>query len=396
MNYAHHHCQLSDRPFHFHFHFQEVCRTSLSIARRLLGMLIALALLANPASVRPGPPFEAEGTIEFHNYLRASGVSDPPLRFLMIVSNDCWFARLSPVQPTAFDYQEAAYDGTNLYHLVRLHLPPGQSSKNVATARIFNNQQVVYDLLGHPIGPLWLMLASSSTLRGSKDNRVPPVVTLGLFEIELYHQRPFLQRAYWQIQDDYPNLPLSAVYLDDGETKTSPQFAPAKRNPPFDKGFTNVTYRVLEQSDISGFRVPSLAQLDTFRPDLRGEPALIHYTKYLARVERWSTNIQSIPFLPKLPGATVISDGRVFATAGVHTYLAGQNWPTLEAVTNLPGFREKVRATKLSRSEWNPPAPGQGRAWIVRVTLILLFLIWPGWFLLHHLRTYLSRKTRNK
>lgn len=52
----------------------------------------------------------------------------------------------------------------------------------MATAWIYDNQRVVYDMFAHQMGPIWLMLASSASFQAAKDGLVDPAVMLGLFE----------------------------------------------------------------------------------------------------------------------------------------------------------------------------------------------------------------------
>lgn len=350
-----------------------------TLRRGILGLVFSMACLC-PTAQGAGQVFEAEGTLVFHNFLSSSAKTRPPIRFSAIVSNGCWFARITPTVTTAFEYQEAAYDGRNLYHLIRLNLAHGRaaSTGNVATAWIYNNQKVIYDIFGHEIGAVWLMLASADSFRGSVNGLVDPAVTLGLFEIEHYHERPFKQQAKWSLQREFPGLPLEVVYLDDGEIKTSPQFTAYKRKPPFDLGFTNVVYRVTSLTNCGGFEVPWSAELDTFRPNPNGQPQLVHFTRYVIALTRWSNQSRPVEFKPRLPGLTVIRDARVFEAVGNHSHLAADEWPALDKITNAAGFADKAKITQVARAAWSVgKAPPDRRSRLARLCLLSVLLAPP-------------------
>jgi hypothetical protein len=245
--------------------------------------------------------------------------------------------RLVPVVESGMLYEEAAFDGATLYHLSRLDLrnvkrltDKPMSSFNVATAGIYNRQRVVNGMFGHPFAPLWLVFASGEYLKTCSNNLVEPVIMLGLFELDHYYERPFKVAARWSLQTSPPFLPVEALYLDDGEVKTDPQFPPYKRKPPFDTGFTNVTYKVLEFTNCAGVEVPRVAEVDTYRPDWGGKPELLHFMRYRISVERWTNGTRPTLFRPKLPGKTSISDTRALETFGTFSYHATNDWPSVE------------------------------------------------------------------
>lgn len=132
--------------------------------------------------------------------------------------------------------------------------------------------------------------------------------------------------------------------------KSSPQFAPARRKPPFDEGFTNAVFRVTSLTNWGGAQVPWSAELDTFRPAPGDQPRLVRYTRYEIMLTKWSKNPKEVEFKPRLPGLTTISDARVFHLVGSHTYLAREDWPSLEEVTRAAGFAQKAEVVKAARA----------------------------------------------
>jgi hypothetical protein len=96
---------------------------------------------------------------------------------------------------------------------------------------------------------------------------------------------------------------------------------------PFDRGFTNVVYRVTESTNFSGIRLPGEAVLDTFGPEpWSNRPELVHYTRYSIRITGLSTNAGRVQFRPELPGPTKICDARVNRPKKTETRLFG-TWP---------------------------------------------------------------------
>jgi hypothetical protein len=264
----------------------------------------------------------------------------------MTVSNQCWFVRVTPLAKDAFEYQEAAYDGRTLYHLFRTDLrdiPAAQNlpagSYSVATATIYQNQRVVYDVFGHHIAPLWLMFASSQYFLSLTNNLAEPALLLGLFEAQDFWKNPFRIPARWKLQAEPPHLPVEVVYWDDGEIKADPPFLPRKRPPPLDKGFTNVVFRVTQTARFAGYNVPGEAEVATYKPSPGGVPPIRGFLQYRIVVHDWQPTIAATQFKPKLPGRTAISDRRLYSMVDSLTYTATNDWPTLERLTNLPAYK---------------------------------------------------------
>jgi hypothetical protein len=289
--------------------------------------------------------FAAAGTVEFENLwakdpdivraaknfgLKSHGSNT--MHFTIVVSNSCYLLRLEPTIQGPVVYHEAGFDGQTLYFLSTLNItdlrkdPRLGGKPNVATAWMYDQQRVVYDLSGHEMGPVWLMLASSHYLRNTANGLIEPPLTLGLFENNDYFPRPFTIPAFWRLQRTCPFLPLEVTCCDDGETKTAPPFHNANREPPFDAGFTNIMFRVTGTREFEGIEVPSSAQLDTYRPALGGKPELRPYTRYRVSLNKWSMGIPETSFIPKLPGPTTISDKRTSGGAP-HTTRMSTEWP---------------------------------------------------------------------
>lgn len=302
-----------------------------------------------PAGVSLGPEpaatqFVAEGTVDYYNSWAAEDLKTHPgftpvvtstMNFTVIVSNACYLMRLEPTKENAILYHEAGFDGKTLYFLSRMNFsspqnaPGVRSGPNVATAWIYDRQRVVYSLFAHEMGPVWLMFASGDYLRGVTNGLVEPPLTLGLFENDDYYARPFMIPAQWALQPAFPFLPLSVTCQDDGESKTAPPFRNARREPPFDAGFTNLVFKVTGTGNFDGVAVPCSGELETYRVDVRGKPELRPYTRYRVALNRWSMGIPATCFIPKLPGPTSFNDTRHYASRGSHCIVADQ-WPTEE------------------------------------------------------------------
>ncbi|HOX59035.1 MAG TPA: hypothetical protein P5205_18020 [Candidatus Paceibacterota bacterium] len=299
-----------------------------------------------PAGEKPGSiTFTGSGTVQFENLW----AKDPEITaaakefgfksqgsntmfFTIAVSNSCYDLRLTPTKPDPIHYHEAAFDGHTLYFLSHMNTadlqndPRLRGKPNVATAWIYGHQQVVYSLFAHQMGPIWLMLASGHYLRSVTNGLIQPPLTLGLFENDDYFPRPFTIPARWTLQQAFPFLPLEVTCRDGGETKTAPPFQNAKRETPFNAGFTNIVFRVTGTREFDGIQVPSSAQLDTYRPALPGKPELRPYTRYRLTLTEWRKGFPRISFIPKLPGLTTISDTRASAGVAPKTTTSDE-WP---------------------------------------------------------------------
>ncbi len=288
--------------------------------------------------------FLAEGSVTYQNFvaeeqMKLRTTSFPLVvtnsqRFSIVVSNSCYLVRLTPTIGKSICYQEAAFDGHTLYYLTSF-IPPepraergaAKTGGNVATAWVYDQQRIVYSSFAHEMGIVWLMLASGDYFRSLTNSLAEPALTIGLFENMEFYPRPFKVPVKWLLQESFPFLPLQVSYFDDGETKTAPPFKNAKRNPPFDLGFTNLVFTVTSTQEFDGISVPSVAEVVTYIPSPFGRTELVPYTKYRATLNTFARGIPPSVFRPKLPGATVISDARVLrATArGVGPVT---RWPT--------------------------------------------------------------------
>jgi hypothetical protein len=306
---------------------------------------------ASPSSQTAATQFVAEGSVDYYNFWAVEALKTHPefkpvvsntMRFSVVVSNSCYLMRLEPIKEGAARYHEAGFDGRTLYFLSALNRsgpqngPGVRGGPNVATGWVYGHQRVVYSLFAHEMGPVWLMFASGDYLRSVTNGLIEPPLTVGLFENDDYFPRPFTIPAQWTLQQAFPFLPLRVTCRDDGEAKTGPPFQNAKREPPFDAGFTNIVFRVTGTREYDGVLVPSAAELDTYRPEPRGKPELLHYTRYRLSLKKWSKGIPPTGFIPKLPGPTTISDTRT-AGAGSSRSMLATKWPSEEEVTKGDG-----------------------------------------------------------
>jgi HEAT repeat protein len=287
--------------------------------------------------------FQVEGFVHCYSHWAAEHVKDPGLpytptisnsmNFSLVVSNSCYFLRTTPARDTTYLYQEAAFDGLTVYYVTRLNLanlqetPPPGVKLNIATAWMYRHQRFVHSMFARDVEPIWLMFASGDYFRTVTNGLVEPALTLGLFENADYYPRPFLIPAKWELQGTFPFLPLRVTYMDDGETKTAPPFQNAKRDPPFDAGFTNVVFWVSATRKFGDVTVPVRGEVDTYNLTWsEGKQELRPYTHYQVVATNWSIGIPPTVFRPKLPGLTTISDARDVLTERPQTARASE-WP---------------------------------------------------------------------
>lgn len=302
---------------------------------------------ADLSSQTASTQFVAEGSVDYYNFWAVEVLKTHPefkpvvsntMKFSVVVSNSCYLMRLEPTREIAARYHEAGFDGKTLYLLSALNLsgpqngPGVRGGSNVATGWVYGHQRMVYSLFAHEMGPVWLMFASGDYLRSVTNGLIEPPLTIGLFENDDYFPRPFTIPAQWTVQEAFPYLPLRVTCRDDGEVKTGPPFQDAKREPPFDAGFTNIVFRVTGTRECDGIRVPSSAELDTYRPEPHGKPELLHYTRYRLTLKKWARNMPPTCFMPSLPGPTTISDTRT-AGAGSSRSMLATKWPSEEEVS---------------------------------------------------------------
>jgi hypothetical protein len=299
--------------------------------------------------------------------------------FTMNIKDCNWLIRFVRDEGTnaanARDYEEASFDGTNIYYLSNIQSAVERQRRkgvkmapNIAHGRSYIGQ--VFNLrLADEVGPIWLAYASACYLQGRTNDLVEPAMA---FDGSGDRYGPPLHKklkAKWTLSETEPRFPTRVVYLSDGYMR-SPS-GQVRRPPPYDAGFTNAVYEVDAFTNVTGTSFPLTSSLKVYRPRAAAatNKGLYLFVEYRINLTSIATTVQVATFQPAIPGVTMLQDER----SGRLFYNATSTWPTVEELSATPYFQEVRRVQEASRVKeqyW----PAHSR-WPVRVFLIVLSIL---------------------
>jgi hypothetical protein len=297
--------------------------------------------------------YEVEGVVSFDHFVAKR--REPEVSFHVAVRGPKWFIRTTRPDKLLADYEEAAYDGTNLYYVCSIKTAVGQRAAtgkktgvNNAIAWIYKGP-VLHSDVSHIIAPVWFAYASSRYLAALTNSELEPVImaplSTGVYDLAV----PFKQHAEITLSASLPNLPMRVVFFEDGFLRDEMLRAPRKRKPPYDKGFTNAVYSAVNFTNVGGYSLPTTATLriyapkdDQFAPNGLGtthHDVMLH-SQYQIALTRATPQTSLEEFQPKLLPTSVVTDARFVQQQGLLVpYLSDSNWATVAEITNSKDFK---------------------------------------------------------
>lgn len=221
--------------------------------------------------------------------------------------------------------------------------------KNTAEAMVLRNS-VPNSTLAPQVAPVWFAFLSGCFLEHADPLRMPLPVALNVVggssppPFVEHYQRCTLTR------DERTGLPVAFAALDeDGYLRgyLRGQVVRAERYPPpFDTGFTNVTYQVAEHTEFMGYRLPKRATLEVYWiaiPAYRLER--IH--TFEIEADRFETAPPAPPPQPTLSGVTLVADARLWISNSpvIVPYSASNRFFGVDELERLPEFKRAVSAS---------------------------------------------------
>ena len=362
------------------------------MAQRALAPCLVLASMACRIFSVSGYEFHVSGFVKFEQFDEVGRTnSEPDCHFEISVKDSKWFLRMEMEKDATFyypyDYQEISWDGHYLYYVspfekqLKARQERGEPvGPNVATAWIYATP-ILHTTHAHQSGIVWLAYASASYLQKIPSDQIEPVVAVGL-PTGIYPEHWKLeQKAAWNLLPREPRVPKDITYFDDGLVRSPFERSGkplGRRDPPYDKGFTNVLYKVLELLDIDHMLLPKQAELETFC--LR--PVAASKTLELQRINRYALEgVTFLPtcnvasFVPRLPEKTVVSDARFAQNGAAFSYMSGK-WLSESEAKNTVEFKRQMGVT--------PPVHP-------RVVLLLILCLFLGPIVIGYAKTRTTR-----
>lgn len=199
--------------------------------------------------------------------------------FSAVVDGQQWWMRIVS-DDTPSDFDVASSDGTNTYYLSSLETVASKSNQpvNTAVASILPGTIPKCANREWTIPYLWLAFASHSEASKFPHGRIPvvsPANTVNRFNltnswagvVELESTKPKMLRRFVSMHPGFIPTWTNEVA---GPWVASPEheYLPS----PFDRGFTNEVYSVMEWTNVAGMFFPSVSVHESFYPDVESEP----------------------------------------------------------------------------------------------------------------------------
>jgi len=317
--------------------------------------------------------FEVNGRVNFS----VPGKPVVSTYFNAVIEGAKWNIKLTQDTKKLYDYEEISFDGEYSYNVssiksnIEERRQHGEKvGDNVATAWV-SKEPFFRSIFVHEAGPVWLAYASGHFFSTFTNHVIEPIIAYNCEPIPSADSTLVKQKVEWSSFQDFPYLPRSALFLDNGSLLTEPL---RKRQPPYDKGFTNVIFHVLETTNFYGMILPIKVAVDVFCPLKTGLGLLCSYEISDVKVNVESNNFS---FKPSIPGLTYVTDGRFVSEAGLIAYPIKTNWLSETEVRSFPQFANgKAVASVIERNIPVPPT-SPTVLWIIRCFLILTILVSP-------------------
>lgn len=263
-------------------------------------------------ATRPEPGFEVQGEFTWE----ILGDNSEHRKFWRFdfgakVAGPIWEIRVQP-RPgaTARDIRLesflAACDGSTIYDVC--YFLRGGSEGGVFPHVVPNHEPY--------FAPVWLAFCSGAYFQELCTNQIPVPIPENVFSgnsIRGLLALEYWQTAFWDLADSPPRTPRLFQSVDDGRIKrargnwyviTEERYAP-----PWERGFTNIVFRVDDYAAVGPFSLPRSAELEVYwlRPPAP-RPVLLHRMTVTVR-EAVATNV-AIIVPPALRGVAWVGDWR--------------------------------------------------------------------------------------
>ena len=315
---------------------------------QLSQILLGLALLACSARAANRIPFVVEGTVHHEQF--GSAPKSTEYTFTARCEGGSWSfsSRERPEgladEVLAVGNDRGVFLTADLAREQRKALEKGQTVMNRSECVVMTNT-VPNWLLAPELGPIWLTYLSASCFDTADPHRILAPVALNVAGASSLPLFATYYLGCQRVLDASTGLPRELVCSDDGFLRgmVHGQLVTVQRfPPPFDKGFTNIVFRVLEFETFLGNQLPKRSTLEVFWV---WQSRLERIHQFTIQADRF-TEVPTSPIpQPTTRGIASVVDGRISTTNGpvLVSYLTTNRYLEPSELTRLPAFAEAVR-----------------------------------------------------
>lgn len=247
---------------------------------------------------------------------------------------------------------------------------------NTSVAIVMTNT-VPCCLMATELGPIWLTYLSASYLKREDDQRILAPVALNVAGGSPLPTFTMFYLDCLRTVDGETGLPKELVCMDDGFLRaiSGGELVKVQRlPPPFDKGFTNIVFKVLDYEVFSGCKLPNRSTLEVFWV-YKSKLEIIH--RFTIKAERFEHAPAAPIPEPSINGIATVVDGRMSTTNGpvlVH-YFATNRFLQQSELTRVPEFADDVMRS-LNRRPMGLPLRGRSglRFFMLGVLLVIMII----------------------
>jgi hypothetical protein len=311
-------------------------------------ILLGMVTLACSARAANRVPFVVQGTVQHEQF--GSAPRSTEYTFTARCEDGNWSvsSRERPEgladEVLAVGNDRGVFLTADLAREQRKALEKGRTVVNRSECVVMTNT-VPNWLLAPELGPIWLTYLSARCFDTADPHRIPAPVALNVAGASSLPLFATYYLGCQRVLDSSTGLPKELVCSDDGFLRgmVHGQLVNVQRlPPPFDKGFTNIVFRVLEYETFLGSQLPKRSTLEVFWV----------WQSRLERIHQFTIQADLITQVPTSPipqpttrGIASVVDGRISTTNGpvLVSYLATNRYLEPSEVTRLPAFAEAVR-----------------------------------------------------
>jgi hypothetical protein len=331
------------------------------IAARILSVCLASMMIVNwaQAAGEPRVRFVVEGKIEHHQY--GSHPFHEVYNFRARSEGEAWSVSMGQARSREHNFMavgtvEGIFINFDLRSSNQRRREEGLPSGWNDSQSVVLSNTVPNFVLKPYLGPIWLTYLSAHYFSEAESGSlIPPPFAYNIAGgSPLPPYSDYRQRSIWTLEES-TGLPAELVSMDDdGYLKGMLAGHLAKAAPypsPFDKGFTNLVFKVMETKEFLSAALPKKASLEVFWVK-NGRLERIHLLILEASAFH-EAPAAPIPQLAPL-GLAAIVDARIHTSEGpalVH-YAASNRFLAVEELQQLPAFKDAVR-----HSLYNKPPP---------------------------------------
>lgn len=299
---------------------------------------------------------EAQGTFSTEVYWAEGNTSRADREFSVNIGDGTWeITTKAASQTNGIKYNQSTFDGTNIFSFTAFDTnynngKTSRQSKNDSLGFVRTESFPPYD--SSLIQPIWLAFCSGRYLKQFSNSLAPSFLGVGYPNTQL----PFCQIRLETLNERF-QIPKAIQVFNKGKVVLG-KVAPVKQSrtnfteigetladapAPYNQGFLNAEYKVIEQTNFNGVVLPLRFEIDIF--GMKANAASASDLQLVTRILGFINTVQmgEAPRMqPELGNRSLIYDKRVpIGPKEVAAYWPSNKWLSLNEVEHMVSTSDK-------------------------------------------------------